>query len=74
MTREGVLIIEAKRYRTQEQNRSDAILRFTTLVQKAIRRPRTRRPTHPSLSAQIKRIESKKKRGVVKKQRNSLDE
>ena len=74
MTADGVLIIEAKRYRTQEQNRADALLRLSTLIQKAANRPRTRLATRPGLSARIKRVESKKKRGAVKKQRQSLEE
>jgi len=74
MTQDGILIIEAKRYRTQEQNRADALLRLSALIQKAANRPRTRLATRPGLSARIKRVESKKKRGAVKKQRQSLDE
>ncbi len=74
MTQEGVLVIEAKRYRTQEQNRVDAELRLTALLEKAVRRPRVRYATRPSLTARIKPVESKKKRGTIKKQRRSLDE
>jgi len=74
MTQGGILIIEARRYRTQEQNRADALLRLSALVQKASHRPRTRLATRPGLSARIKRVESKKKRGAVKKQRQSLEE
>jgi ribosome-associated protein len=74
MTQDGILIIEARRYRTQEQNRADALLRLSTLIQKAANRPRTRLATRPGLSARIKRVESKKKRGAVKKQRQSLEE
>ncbi len=74
MTQDGILIIEARRYRTQEQNRADALLRLSALIQKAAQRPRTRLATRPGLSARIKRVESKKKRGAVKKQRQSLEE
>jgi ribosome-associated protein len=74
ITQDGILIIEAKRYRTQEQNRADALLRLSALIQKAAYRPRTRLATRPGLSARTKRIESKKKRGAVKKQRQSLEE
>jgi ribosome-associated protein len=66
MTDDGVLVLEAKRYRTQEQNRADAILRLTTLIQKATIEPKTRRPTRPSLSAKAERVDSKKKRGETK--------
>jgi len=74
MTQDGVLVIEAKRYRTQEQNRADALHRLNVLLEKAIRRPKVRLATRPSLSARLKRLESKKKRAAVKKQRQPLDE
>ena len=69
MTDEGVLVLEAKRYRTQEQNRADALLRLTALIQKAAIEPKTRRATRPSLSARAERVSSKKKRGVTKQAR-----
>jgi ribosome-associated protein len=74
MTQEGVLIIEAKRYRTQEQNRLDAEQRLAALIQKALVRPKRRRPTRPSLAAKAKRIEGKKKRGQVKRLRTFSEE
>jgi ribosome-associated protein len=74
MTSDGILVIEAKRYRTQEQNRTDALLRLTGLLGKAAHRPRVRHATRPSLAARVKRVESKKKRGAVKKQRQSVDD
>ena len=74
MTQDGVLVIEAKRYRTQEQNRADAVQRLKVLLEKAAHRPRVRHATRPSLAARAKRVDSKKKRGIVKKQRRSLDE
>ena len=70
-TADGMLVIEAKRYRTQEQNRADAILRLTALIQKALEKPKARRATRPSLASQTRRIESKKKRGDIKKNRGS---
>ena len=69
MTQDGILVIEAKRYRTQEQNRADALLRLAVMVEKATHRPRVRHATRPSLTARIKRVETKKKRGAVKKLR-----
>lgn len=71
VTAEGILVIEAKRHRTQEQNRSDAINRLTELIQKALEKPTLRRATRPTLASQTRRIESKKKRGETKKQRGS---
>jgi ribosome-associated protein len=69
MTDEGVLIIEAKRHRTQEQNRADALARLTVLIQKALIEPKTRRATRPSLSAKAERVADKKKHGAIKQNR-----
>jgi ribosome-associated protein len=74
ITMDGILVIEAKRYRTQEQNRSDALLRLTVLLEKASHRPIVRHATRPSLTARIKRVETKKKHGITKKQRQSTRE
>ena len=74
MTQAGMLVIEAKRYRTQEQNRADALLRLAVLIEKASHRPRVRHATQPSLTARIKRVETKKKRGAVKKLRQPSSE
>jgi ribosome-associated protein len=74
VTQDGVLVIEAKRYRSQERNRTDAEDRLKVLIQKAALPLRVRRPTRPSLTARAKRVESKKKRGAVKKQRQSVNE
>ncbi len=69
-TEDGVLIIEAKRYRTQEQNRFDATQRLITLVQKALEKPKKRRPTRPSVSSKARRLAEKKQRGQVKRLRH----
>jgi ribosome-associated protein len=69
ITEDGVLIIEAKRFRTQEQNREDAIARLVALIQKALETPKTRRKTKPSAASQAERIESKKRRGAIKRLR-----
>jgi ribosome-associated protein len=69
VTDEGVLIIEAKRYRTQEQNRLDAVQRLITLVQKALLAPKVRRATRPSLTSKEARVGEKKKRGEIKRNR-----
>ena len=72
---DGVLIIEAKRFRTQDSNREDAIRRFYELVEKASRKPKTRHKTKPTKASKEKRIQSKKKRGEVKKlRRNNFGE
>lgn len=69
MTEDGVLIIEAKRYRTQEQNRLDAIARLVALVQQALVAPKTRRKTRPSRTASAARVDSKVRHGEVKRTR-----
>ena len=69
VTEDGILIIEAKQYRTQDQNRYDAIQRLTTLIREALVRPKIRRPTRPSRTAKAARVGEKKKRGEVKRTR-----
>jgi ribosome-associated protein len=67
VTGEGVLIIEAKRYRTQEQNRYDATQRLITWIQKALVKPKERKATRPTLTAKAARLGAKKKRGETKR-------
>lgn len=69
VTADGVLVIEAKKYRSQEQNRFDALERFYNLLKKASQTPKTRRPTKPTQSSKKRRLESKRRRGEVKKLR-----
>jgi ribosome-associated protein len=72
VTDDGILIIEAKRFRTQEQNRLDAIQRLVALVQKSIDKPTPRKATKPSRASRIARMYDKKKRGEVKRSRRSI--
>ena len=72
VTQDGILIIEARRFRTQEQNREDAIERLVELIRKAAEKPKPRKKTRPSLAAKERRIEGKKKRGVTKKMRRPV--
>lgn len=65
-TKEGVIVIEAKRFRTQERNREDARARLTNLLREALEPPKVRRKTRPTLAAKRKRLNDKKKRGEVK--------
>ena len=69
MTQAGVLVIEAKRYRSQERNREDALDRFYTLLQKAFEKPKTRRKTKPTKISQEDRLKEKKHRSNIKKSR-----
>ena len=70
MTADGVLLIEAKRFRTQEQNREDAIHRFVDLVRKALVPPKPRKPTKPTATSKARRLKAKKVRGDTKRLRN----
>ena len=74
MTEDGVLIIEARRYRTQEQNRFDAVQRLVTLIQKALVKPKIRRATRPTVTAKAARVGEKKKRGDIKRTRRYIPE
>jgi len=69
ITKDGELLIEARRFRTQEQNREDAIRRFVELVRKALIPPKPRRKTKPTAQAKEKRIKAKKIKGEVKRMR-----
>jgi ribosome-associated protein len=61
LTTKGVLIIVARRFRTQERNRQDARERLAALIRRATVAPKKRRPTRPSTAARQKRLESKKR-------------
>ncbi len=69
MTEDGILIIEAKRYRSQEKNRIDAVQRLVTLIQKAAEPPKKRKPTRPSVTARAARVGAKRQRGELKRTR-----
>lgn len=69
VTSEGVLVLTARRYRTQEQNRVDAIQRLTNLIRQAAVEPRKRKPTRPGAAASGARLKSKTRRGEIKRAR-----
>ncbi len=66
MTGDGVIVIHAQRFRTQERNRQDAIDRLAELLRQAAKRPTPRRPTKPTKASRLRRLEGKKRRGVIK--------
>lgn len=66
MTEDGVLIIIARRFRTQEKNREDAINRLRNLLEKASNTPTTRKQTRPTRSSQEKRLQNKRMHSRVK--------
>lgn len=70
LTGDGVLIITAQRFRTQIQNRQDAIERLTELLRRAAAKPKSRRKTKPSRSAQARRLDKKRRRSEKKQRRN----
>ena len=70
VTTEGVLVIEAKQFRTQEKNREDAILRLMELLRKAAVKPKKRTKTKPTAASRDKRLQSKKVRSRVKRSRS----
>ena len=71
LTQDGVLIIEAERYRSQRRNRDDALERLIALINEACEVDRPRRPTRPTLASQKRRLDSKQRRGDTKKLRGS---
>ena len=71
MTKDGVIVIHAQRFRTQERNRSDAIDRLLELLGEAMTRPTPRRATRPTLGSKQRRLEGKKRRGDIKAKRGS---
>lgn len=69
MTSDGVIVITARRFRTQIRNREDAIERLAELIRAALHRPAARRPTRPSRGARERRMEEKGRRGAIKRGR-----
>ena len=67
ITNEGVLVIEARRFRTQEKNREDAIRRFIDLVRKAATKPKKRIKTLPTKASRERRLKEKKQKSSIKK-------
>jgi len=73
-TREGVVIIDARRFRSQEQNRRDAVRRLVELIRRAEPRPPARRPTRPKAAAVARRLERKRRRSEAKRRRRPVSE
>jgi ribosome-associated protein len=71
LTRDGVIVIIAQRYRTQERNRQDALDRLIALIRRAALPPTPRRPTKPSRAAKERRLQAKARRATVKQQRRT---
>ncbi|MCA6113073.1 alternative ribosome rescue aminoacyl-tRNA hydrolase ArfB [Bradyrhizobium cenepequi] len=71
MTKDGVIVIHAQRFRTQERNRTDAIERLLELLREAMVRPTPRRPTKPTLGSKQRRLEGKKRHSDIKARRGA---
>ena len=74
LTTEGIIVITADRFRTQSLNRDDAIARLVDLLKAASVPPKPRRKTRPTLASKTRRLDTKSRRGDVKKLRRSSDD
>ncbi len=73
-TTEGVIVLDARRHRTQERNRQDAIDRLVALLQRAAEPPKPRTSTQPTRASRLKRLDDKRRRAAVKRARTQRDE
>lgn len=71
---EGIVVIKAQSYRSLEKNRADAVARLRELIDAAAVIPRVRRATRPTRSAQLKRVDTKVRRGQIKAGRRRVDD
>ncbi len=69
ISKDGELIIEARRYRSQKRNRDDAFGRLVKLIRRAARKPKRRKKTRPTAASKRRRLESKRRRGKTKQLR-----
>jgi ribosome-associated protein len=69
LTNDGVIVISAQRFRTQERNREDAVARLAELIRQAAERQKPRRATKPTYSSTLRRLDSKNKRSRIKQNR-----
>jgi ribosome-associated protein len=73
-TSQGELVIEARQFRTREQNRRAALERLIRLIQSADQKPKARHPTRPTTASRQRRMAQKKKHGEIKRLRRSIPE
>jgi ribosome-associated protein len=74
ITNAGILVIDARRFRTQERNRQDAIDRLVALIRRAMHRPKPRRKTRPSKAVKARRLGDKRQRGEAKQLRRAVSD
>lgn len=72
LNKDGILVIKAQQYRSQEKNRADALQRLRTILWQATQIAKKRRPTRPGKAAKRRRLESKKQRGQLKSNRKKV--
>jgi len=72
ITGDGILVIEARRFRTQERNREDAVARLMSWIARAAEAPRRRRATTPTAASRARRLDAKQRRGATKRQRRPV--
>lgn len=71
---DGIVVIKAQRFRTQEKNRADAAQRLGALIASACHEPRRRKPTRPTLASKQRRLEGKARRGQTKRLRGRVED
>lgn len=72
ITRDGVIVIKAQAFRSQEKNKADGLERLINLIRESVREQRKRKPTRPSRSSRQKRLESKVRNGKTKALRQKI--
>ena len=72
MTTAGIIVIKANRFRSQEQNRQDAVNRLVLMIQRAMETPKHRRPTKPTVVSKQRRLETKRHRSEIKRRRKKI--
>ncbi len=74
ISNDGIIVIKAQKFRTQEKNREDALYRLQLLIKNAAITQKTRRPTKPTKASQKRRMDSKNKRGKTKQLRGKVSD
>ena len=73
LTSDGVVVIKAQSFRTQEQNKADALARLAELIRQVMKPVKVRRATKPTKGSQLRRLESKAQRSSIKQNRQKID-
>ncbi|MGH8457054.1 MAG: alternative ribosome rescue aminoacyl-tRNA hydrolase ArfB [Stenotrophobium sp.] len=74
ISKDGVIVIKAQEHRSQDQNREEALARLRELIRRAALLPRKRKPTRPTRSSKLKRLDSKTQRGRLKAMRSRIED